>query len=136
MGGDYGAVLHDVDLARTAANLDPLPSEAERHAVLAPFEGHERVNPDHPDRDHIEGLRQGLGQARQASLLARPSLGHARPRRRADALVGQSVEPRVRPLLEVGQIPPGLLARIKGEALIANAALDLALGARLASINM
>src|SRR3954471_4459702 len=95
--------------------------------------------PDHPDRDHIEGLRQGLGQARQAPFLARPGLGHARARCRTDAFVSQSVEPRIRPLLEFGQIGQGRPAGIKRKALIEHAALDLALGARLArrtGINM
>ncbi len=131
MGGDHGAVLHDLDLARAATNLDPLPSEAERHAVLTPFEGHEPVDPNHPQRHDIEGLRQGLGQARQVQDLAGPGLGDARACCRTDALTGQGFQPPIGPLLQLGQITPGMPARIKGEALIADAALDLAFGLRL-----
>src|SRR5215211_5268171 len=68
----------------------------------------------------VSGTRQGLS-------LAGTGLGHTRPRRRADAFVGQCVEPSVGPPLEVGHIGPGLPSRIEGEALIADAALDLAL---------
>jgi hypothetical protein len=72
------ARLEDLHGGRRPANLDILADEAERHAVLAPLERHQAINPDPARRHGVERVRQRLGKRGQPHNLLLPRLGDAR----------------------------------------------------------
>src|SRR4051812_14335798 len=61
MRGDDPAVLEDLHRSGAATDLDPLADMTERHTVLPPLEGYQRVKANTAQDDGIERLRNVSG---------------------------------------------------------------------------
>jgi hypothetical protein len=130
--GDHGRILEDPHPPRQPAHLHLPADEAERHAVAAPFEADEAIDPDRATHDDVERRRERLGQRRQQPPFLLPCLIDGGAGRRATQPRGPLRQPRVGHGLQLLEAVEGLAAGVDRLAQVAHVTLDLAFAPRVA----
>src|SRR4051812_4319488 len=125
MRGDDPAVLEDLHRSGAATDLDPLADMTERHTVLPPLEGYQRVKANTAQDDDIERFRQRLGQRGQLLPFGREGLGDGSPARRKNHPGSPLPQLSVGPPLHLLKARPGPPPWLGGKALVAHPPLDL-----------